>query len=73
MIVIVGEQTVLLIVAVASSGKFTDQNLYTRENPSMKELDVFKYQVFKLSTYFDSFSVLIKYFMVILLKIKCKS
>lgn len=39
----------------------------------MKESDLFYTPGLKLSNYFDSFSVLIKYFMMILLKIKCKS
>lgn len=30
---------------MASSGKFTDQNLYTKKNLNMKELDFFKQQV----------------------------
>lgn len=46
------------------------KNYMQRKKPNMKEMEFFKTPGLKLFTYFDSFSVLIKYFMMILLKIK---
>lgn len=63
----------LLIATITRSGKFTGQNLYIRRKKLQLERKGLKKKnplCLKLLTSFDRFSVLIKCFMMILLKTK---